>query len=240
VQSDWNENDSASRQYIQNRVCYSEDPVYTTLFQHTETLSGSTQIFGNWTTQTPLAFSDGNPYTFSFNGDTYTGTIFLDGSYGWVVGNFHIVNSEADDTGEPFCITLGANDGQFGGASGFWTMTLAEAYTGTVNLELDIGEVTVHTLDDKYLNGSLLKRGTGTYSVTLNGEFSNLTASGDNSVAEGEWSTASGYASHSEGSSTASGYTSHSEGASTASGEYGHSEGYGSTASGDYSHSENY
>lgn len=233
-QSDWAQNDTTANDYVKNRVCYSEDPVDTTLFQHTETLSGSTQIFGDWETQTAITLADGNPYTLSLDGNTYTGTIFLDPSYGWVCGNFYIINSEADDTGEPFCITISTNDGQYGGTSGNWAMTLAEAYTGTISLEFDIGEIAIHTLDDKYLNGALLKKGAGDYSVLLNGDdnYANLSADGSFAVAQGQSTSASGQASHAEGvGSSASGSGSHAEGNSTiSSGLASHAEGYGTIA----------
>lgn len=78
---------------------------------------------------------------------------------------------------------------------------------------------------------------------------------GGMSVAEGVYTRASGWASHSEGSSTvasgptshaegsssaARGKTSHAEGASYADGDFSHSEGYYVYAVGDYSHAQNY
>lgn len=63
---------------------------------------------------------------------------------------------------------------------------------------------------------------------------------GANSVAVGNNSTASGFASHAEGqNTTASGQASHAEGReNAASNSYTHAEGYTTTASGIYSHSE--
>ena len=65
---------------------------------------------------------------------------------------------------------------------------------------------------------------------------------GRNSTAEGDSTTASGYASHAEGdSTTASGYASHAEGEmTTASGHDSHAEGFETAASGDKSHAEGY
>ena len=93
----------------------------------------------------------------------------------------------------------------------------------------------------------------GSYAVaqgddtTASGEASHsegffTTASGAKAHAEGDGTTASGFASHAEGgNSTASGGYSHAEGDSTlASGEYSHAEGGGSTASGEASHAEGF
>lgn len=93
---------------------------------------------------------------------------------------------------------------------------------------------------------------TGTGSFSLNrkanttigdnsfAEGDNTTASGYFSHAEGDSTTASEYASHAEGdSTTASGYASHAEGEmTTASGHDSHAEGSETTASGDNSHAE--
>ena len=97
-----------------------------------------------------------------------------------------------------------------------------------------------------------IKNGTGSYSIRLNSTSN--TASGDNSVAEGERTTASGKGAHAEGGITkAIGNYSHSEGyygvaegdkshvegeRNTASGQWSHAEGYNTTASGEGSHAE--
>lgn len=233
-QSDWNQNNSSANDYVKNRVCYSEDPVYTILFEYTESLSDNNQIFGTWQTQEPLTFADNDPYILSFDGDTYTGTIFNDSNYGWVAGNFHIPNSDAEDTEEPFCIIFGPSDDFASGASGFFNVNLAERYTGTIDLEFQVGESPVHKLDDKYLNGSLIKSGTGTDSVLLNGDsvYASLSANGSFAVAQGQGTSASGQASHAEGSdNSATEVASHAEGTSTvSSGYYSHSEGMGTIA----------
>ena len=73
----------------------------------------------------------------------------------------------------------------------------------------------------------------------FNDLFSNI-ATGDDSHAEGYYTTASGDTSHAEGrNTTASGRISHAEGYyTTASGEYSHAEGDNTTASGIRSHAE--
>jgi len=88
----------------------------------------------------------------------------------------------------------------------------------------------------------------------LRAEFFNSQATNTYALAEGDSTTASGYASHAEGSGTiASGTYSHAEGDSTrarssyshaegsstiASGQASHAEGYGTEAAGTYSHAE--
>lgn len=71
-------------------------------------------------------------------------------------------------------------------------------------------------------------------------DYNHNIASSDYSHAEGNYTTASGYGSHSEGySCKAQGYYTHAEGNSTtASSDASHSEGYSTIASGQYSHSE--
>lgn len=73
--------------------------------------------------------------------------------------------------------------------------------------------------------------------VTIGSRTGNV---GENSLANGDDVTASGYASHAEGfNTTAAGDYSHAEGVNTsASGIYSHAEGSGTAAYGDYSHAE--
>ena len=83
---------------------------------------------------------------------------------------------------------------------------------------------------------SLWQAGSGMNSIQQPGN----TASGDNSLANGNLTQATGYSSYSEGKKTiASGYASHAEGNVTqANGDYSHVEGNGGIASGNSSHSE--
>lgn len=71
-------------------------------------------------------------------------------------------------------------------------------------------------------------------------DYTNNKASGDNSHAEGSFTTASGLRSHAEGYYTlASGGYSHVEGCSTtASGTYSHAEGYATRAASSYQHTQ--
>ena len=80
--------------------------------------------------------------------------------------------------------------------------------------------------------------GTGSNSIKEN--YSNNTASGSYSHAEGYNTKATASFSHAEGyNTTASSYYAHAEGENTkASGMYSHAEGYNTTANGDYAHAE--
>ena len=149
--------------------------------------------------------------------------------------------------------------------------TSASAITTTDTLNVAIGKLE-KALDGKanssHTHTELMSKNnpTGTGSFSLNrkanttigdnsfAEGDNTTASGYFSHAEGDSTTASEYASHAEGdSTTASGYASHAEGEmttasghdshaegseTTAEGSNSHAEGQGTTASGDFSHAE--
>ena len=90
---------------------------------------------------------------------------------------------------------------------------------------------------DYIKNKPSIKAGQGENSII---EGNGTSAAGDYSHAEGYDSTAGGSASHTEGANTtASGYGSHAEGGgTTASGDYSHTEGGDTTASGASSHAE--
>ena len=117
------------------------------------------------------------------------------------------------------------------------------AITTTDTLNVAIGKLE-KALDGKanssHAHTELMSKNnpTGTGSFSLNRKAN--TTIGDNSFAEGDNTTASGYFSHAEGSdTTASEYASHAEGdLTTASGHASHAEGDSTTASGTNSHAE--
>ena len=229
MQSDWNQNNSADRQYIQNRVCYTGDPVDTQIFSGT-VASGET-YFELGAPSDFDSLEDGKEITLVIDGVTYNETLTLDVSNGiYWCGNGSIWEY-GEDTGESYIVQI-EETGVYG--------DFAEAFDHDVAITISTGISEIHTLDDKYLNGALLKRGTGRYSVILNGEDTHLEASGYGAVAEGEYATASSSNAHAEGYyTTASGNTSHAEGSSTtASGTSSHAEGNATAASGSYSHAE--
>ena len=121
--------------------------------------------------------------------------------------------------------------------------TSASAITTTDTLNVAIGKLE-KALDGKanssHTHTGLMSKNnpTGTGSFSLNRKAN--TTIGDNSFAEGDSTTASGYFSHAEGdSTTASEYASHAEGErTTASGSISHAEGSETTASGTNSHAE--
>lgn len=121
--------------------------------------------------------------------------------------------------------------------------TSASAITTTDTLNVAIGKLE-KALDGKanssHTHTELMSKNnpTGTGSFSLNRKAN--TTIGDNSFAEGDNTTASGYFSHAEGdSTTASEYASHAEGEmTTASGHASHAEGSNTTASKNSSHAE--
>ena len=96
---------------------------------------------------------------------------------------------------------------------------------------------TTSTESDYILNKPAIKAGQGENSIV---EGEGTTAIGSRSHAEGDYTTARGHFSHAEGAgTTASGYTSHAEGGNTtASGTNSHAEGDCTNAIGDSSHAE--
>ena len=121
--------------------------------------------------------------------------------------------------------------------------TSISAITTTDTLNVAIGKLE-KALDEKvnssHTHTELMSKTnpTGTGSFSLNRKAD--TTIGDYSFAEGDTTTASGYASHAEGDTpTASGYASHAEGSGTTASEFAsHAEGGITTASGQTSHAE--
>ena len=121
--------------------------------------------------------------------------------------------------------------------------TSISAITTTDTLNVAIGKLE-KALDEKvnssHTHTELMSKTnpTGTGSFSLNRKAD--TTIGDYSFAEGDTTTASGYASHAEGDTpTASGYASHADGSGTTASEFAsHAEGGITTASGQTSHAE--
>lgn len=155
-------------------------------------------------------------------------------------GNFTILNTKIDNTtttnvGVGLGIfknkDVGANDGTSNLYSLSGTNGVTIGLSGdTIIIRGNIGDSGVY-----WTSGS-----TGNFSIkTIND--TNVDATDDYSVAQGNNTIASGLTSHSEGVSTvAGGYGSHSEGRDTyAFGDFSHSEGTGTFALGSGSHSQN-
>lgn len=164
--SDWNENDTTSAAYIENRTHYTEDPVLTEIFAF-QSDESSTYYEYNLTndesTVLLTALADGAAYSIVFNGVTYSGQLAYDGNGGdddlyLFAGNYSIWDNNKPDTGEPFVISL---------SSTFVEITSAEELAN-LNLSVSLYVSNVHKLDSKYLNGSLITPGFGKYSEIFN------------------------------------------------------------------------
>ena len=181
----------------------------------------------------------GETYTVVWNGTEYTCIARDDGDGGVYIGNQSIAIadgwtfSETIETTEPFFIDAYATGDymekgwyQVWSDSGSHTLTMS----GNANA--------IHYVDEKYLNGTLIRKGTR-YGAEIFNSAGNI-ASGQYSHAEGSGTSAYGSYSHAEGGSTiASGGYSHAEGILTvASGESSHAEGKYTVAYGKQSHAE--
>lgn len=246
---DWDQNDSAADDYIENRTHWKEIDenfvwVDNESFKWTSDTSnfGDTELIDSYL-NTNLSFILDKEYTVIFDNTTYkltsySGTYSNNNTYA-VLGNSNYTNSNlwsfdnSYNTDVPFFL--------YPSSSGFIRIWRGDTSSDSTEHIVSITgpREVYHYLDNQYLDGKLIKIGTGAYSEIFN-NGSNI-ASGSYSHAEGNRTTASSSSSHSEGRyTTASGAGSHSEGGyTTASGAESHSEGYYTTASGPYSHAEN-
>lgn len=259
IQSDWNQNDKTSSDYVKNRTHYDsrifESKTYT--------------FDGNMEGKEIVQVEEGRFYVKL--SDDISITKLVDGTiavYDNGGGFSEIITEKSpiDQATElvyyfrsyPIMVVL--EDTEFDGMSltkGIWSTCSLDGdtpvyYTKKLNYNALIsGEL--HKLDNKYLD-VIGACGTGQGAEIFNeyegkntasGDYShsegyNTTASGKDSHAEGYWTTASGDYSHAEGlDATASGEGSHAEGGQlTASGNYSHAEGWNTRASGQGSHAE--
>ena len=214
VQSDWNQNDEAAKDYIKNRICY-EAPdkllgeitftaTSANAMTHTNTdddmalLAKIQQLTGKG--KVIKAIVDGQSCV--FDADFDRGNFYFHGEF---------IGSVYYNTGRDWDITINNT-----------AVSLTTGQTYAVQF-YHIGNIV--KIPDKFLSDKVFEhpvnRGTGENSVV---EGTKTTATNTNAHAEGYMSTASGAASHAEGHST------------IASGKYSHAEGNGTTASGRCSH----
>ena len=227
---DWNENSSSSPNYIANRTHWRENTNVTLVPQQTIEMEYDEETYavyyGTANRDNPYDLSTGDEVTVNFGGADYTCTVTNNEGY---LGLSSITTSDytvSITIGYSDCyIDVGYSDGQSAPES--------------ISVSIVFSGYTYHTLDDGYLNGKLIKSGTGHLSDIFN-DVDNNTASGSYSHAEGKTTTASGSYSHAEGQHTnATNYSSHAEGSSTtASGSYSHAEGENTSAEGYASHAE--
>lgn len=237
---DWNENDPNASGYIQNRICYDGEP------EMVEILSTTFPSGSIWREARDVIWADEGLYLYDFDSyldyggiqysaqignTTYTGTTWSHDEGGWyltIAGNPYLYNPSYPDNGQPFF-------------TDFYAVSISNSIAAP-NLQFSLSFLTgiPHQINNKYLPGIVLQRGSGRHSVCISDSVSpQCDARGEYSVAEGA-GVASGYYSHAEGEATlASGGRSHAEGCYTqASGDYSHAEGNNTRASGDYSHTE--
>ena len=231
---DWNQNDSAARDYIKNRPFYTGEQIITEIIpEQTYTLSpfgGGFTAYEDSSGTYPYSLEEGKDYTVVYNGTTYelTSASFNNIVYVGDVGPF----TTGLDPSVPFAILAGSGSLQI------------VDYIGNTELTFKISAsaIEIKQIDTKYIPE--LSKYMSKNSPVCYGSFSlnrkEGTKIGSNSHTEGRETTASGLCSHAEGrETTASGDNSHAEGyATTASGQYSHAEGFKTTASGESSHTE--
>ena len=211
VQADWNENDSSSDAYIENRPFYTGDPVLITVVDNVTFTT--TDYNGLGAAQRPftLVLEEGVEYVVTWNGVDYTTTCtVMDGML--AIGNGSIFGMAAD-TGEPFII----------GYAG--SIMLYATSVGEVTITVKKNDAEVHKLSSKYIDFPL-----GSYVGELTdvgeifNDYENNVASGSYSHAEGSYTEASGHWSHAEGYHA------------KAYGQWSHAEGYATKARGQAQH----
>lgn len=263
AQSDWSVNDDTSPVYVKNRPFYETDPFEvnvvdeTTLSRNDFYEAGYNECALSSDILLNSGLVDGQEYTVTINGVNYvaiakvlSGTVYL--------GNFNIINSELENSGETYyiddyCFSIYNDD------------NVLDSYV----VKITAIETQCIQIDEKFLNnkpGKFMPKGktVSVFSkmaqsskdvvVGENAEIFNSKsniAAGSYSHAEGNETVATGYGSHSEGgyteatnvyahtegnSSIASGASSHAENSSIASGNYSHSEGESTIAASDYQH----
>ena len=246
VQADWSVNDPSDPAYVKNRICYTADPVETTLIEEqTVTFDNVSELYAPL--EGSLCLEEGKTYIVNFNGGTYECVAWHNSELdAMCIGNGALIGDSEHGNNEPFCCDSGAMGEIFLGTS------VTGVYT--ISISAFVSEST--QIDSKYLPNSNIVNGSSKFSLRTTGSMEEnenykmgrfsfacgfrTTASGENSHAEGTYTIASGLGSHAEGRiTTASGSNSHAEGIdTTASGENSHSEGNKTTASGIDSHAE--
>ena len=204
---DWNENDSSSPDYIENRPFYTESKTDFLVEQQEIVIDDG--LYANLTAN--ATFVVGETYTVVIDGVEYQ-CVAWQGSDGVCIGNGDIYGGEGLGGDEPFsCDSY--DDG---------SMYLNTLELGTYTISIAGLSEKVHKIDDKYLPEMVGIKGSVVGAEIFNADVN--IANGNYSHAEGIITVASGYASHAEGEDV------------QASGRATHAEGVGTIASGDYQH----
>ena len=201
---DWNVNNSSAPGYIANRPFYEEK---SNDKQVVLQKSVSASEFNN--NQVSLSsdnyFAEGDIVSVNINGTDFNDlTATYDGAF-----SCPVVKGKLTDDNE-FTIASPDSYGTY--------LILNKAIDVAIEISV-VGVITVHKLDNKFIDVAKLSN-----SIGIIGKQ----GAGRNSEIFNEARAASGVCSHAEGSAT------------IASGSYSHAEGSGTTASGDYSHAEGY
>ena len=256
-QSDWNENDNTADDYIQNRTHYIEEVSGYTWCENLEfsvatSAVTSIKLFDLNTTDISYGsnFKPNTSYTVTLDNTDYSLTAYeykninTNDMVGVAIGNSSLLLTTVSPADEnvhnntvPFIIYRS------------YSFTLPQQFTfkrdsnsilnntdHTITIK---GYATIaHKIDDKYLNGKLIKYGSGINAEILNSK--NNIASGGYSHAEGVSTEASGNYSHAEGYYTAAkSQAAHTEGYNTiVDGSNGHAEGFRTIAKNQGSHAE--
>ena len=243
---DWNQNDSAARDYIKNRPFYTGEMVQAEVIpEQTYTMSsyGSFTMYADQSGTYPYSLEDGKNYIVVYNGTTYELTSSNSDGIPYVGDTGPLRGEEAT---VPFVIMAGNGMLQMMDYNGNREVTFKIICYREDVIQIDqkyIPELTKYMSKvNPVCNGSfsLNRKADTTVGEKSHTEGNETTASAAYSHAEGAGTTASNTGSHAEGSgTTASGNYSHAEGTgTTASGSYSHAEGADTTASGSYSHAE--
>ena len=262
---DWNENDSTSAAYIENRPFYMKSG--KTVYDGTLTFTGNgaPSILYAQPSNTDFIMSEGvevgDKLELSINGELLFSGIISEYSGYPAIGITNPGDSEgiANKIGILFRVGDASNEYKFA-ANIMGTTDWAElnkAYTFKVTRYACV-KIAENFIPFKKVTWDEILNKPNLYGKTSNAlalNFSYNTATGQYAIAEGYRTKATGNYSHAEGSSTASGNYSHAEGADTkaygacshtegnqteASNEESHAEGYTTKATGKYSHAEGY
>lgn len=136
TQPDWNQNDASAADYVKNRPCYmTTKPISYDFEIKTPTGNAAWSV-----AHPPVWLQSGNEYTVTCNDTTYVCTC-VDGK----IGNEHIVDATAEDTGEPF---------YFSDYVTWQNVTMLQMYwkdVSSATLSVTYNQRVYHTMPDEYL-----------------------------------------------------------------------------------------
>lgn len=141
VQPDWNQNDSTSADYVNNRPFYTGDPVETVLIEESTVSFAATGGVYMGVLKSTFAPTVGETYKVSWDGTAYE-CVCVDFRNSLFIGNLSITGA-GSDTGEPFLMYI--NNG-----SGIDIYTKDASASHTFSISGSIAEVI--QIPDKYIS----------------------------------------------------------------------------------------